>query len=56
MVRQLGFATIRAFAQIGGLERVVGTAHVALRAGDFTLGNGHRSIFHIQLAPFGPLS
>ena len=54
MVRQLGFATIGAFTQVGSGQRIVGATHVSLGARNFTLGNGHRSFFHSRLTPTGP--
>ena len=51
MVRQLGFATIGAFTQVGRGQRIMGATHVSLGTRNFTLGNGHRSFFHSKADP-----
>jgi len=47
-VRQLEFAAIRAFLELGGLQRMVAAAHVPFRRRSFSLGDSHCGTFEIN--------
>jgi hypothetical protein len=49
VVRQLEFATVRAFLELGGLQRMMAAAHVPLRRRgfSFSLRDSHCGTFEI---------